>query len=545
MIGQELFFSGFANKFSTEFDGVEDYVTAGGVSDFNYYHGATNPSAFQFTISVWVKFINPNQNNVQTILQNQNVTTANIGISINLDSRSSSSASRRIILQITNGGGTAPINGVSANNVYPNSSGWVHLIWTHNQSSASGNSNLYINNSLVATFNKSIGTPSTSNAFQVMSFGRPSTVITGSTSLNGKIYHPIFINKVLNASERLELFTNPHKKATDFSFGANVTNAYRFPNGQDSFDVLQDYVSGINGAMTNQTASNISPDIPDLQTLPAYGIWSLRRINPNSISCIQVTRSSDNTFTNIGYDVNGNLDEAQLLAFVGSGNGTLRQWYDQSGNGNHFQQTTVALQPQIVVSGVIQKDNGKPTVISNGTRWMQVPSSTALYNFLHQGQGIIAQVLNYTDGDTRIPISNANTSSDRGFIVSFSDVSPNLNAAALQINRGVLGTFVCFFNAINSVTPGQQTLQISVINCIASAIDRGKIFVDNSSEYTGNVSNDSISTLNASNNLMLFRRPGSTTNWMVGGIQETIIYANNVKNIEDIKQDINNYYNIY
>ena len=58
----------------------------------------------------------------------------------------------------------------------------------------------------------------------------------------------------------------------------------------------------------------------------------------------------------------GELDAEALLSFVGNGNGFVRTWYDQSGNGRNATQTTAAGQPQIVINGVIQTQNGRPTV---------------------------------------------------------------------------------------------------------------------------------------------------------------------------------------
>jgi len=81
----------------------------------------------------------------------------------------------------------------------------------------------------------------------------------------------------------------------------------------------------------------------------AYG---LRRLNGKySGPLIQVRRSSDSSLRNIYYDPSGNLDTADLLAFVGSGSGYVAIWYDQSGNGNNAGSATATYQPQIVNSG--------------------------------------------------------------------------------------------------------------------------------------------------------------------------------------------------
>ena len=78
--------------------------------------------------------------------------------------------------------------------------------------------------------------------------------------------------------------------------------------------------------------------------------------------CIRVRRSSDSTEQDIGF-VNDVLDEAALTTFVGASNGHVVTWYNQSINGIHLRQTTAANQPLIVVSGVTQKELGKPVIL--------------------------------------------------------------------------------------------------------------------------------------------------------------------------------------
>jgi hypothetical protein len=104
--------------------------------------------------------------------------------------------------------------------------------------------------------------------------------------------------------------------------------------------------------------------------LDTYGgastAYSLRKLSSTYTgSAIRVRRSSDNTEQNIGFDESGNLDTTSLLAFVGSGNGFVTTWYNQSGV-NHAIQSIASDQPQIVLSGVINKINNKPAVKFDG-----------------------------------------------------------------------------------------------------------------------------------------------------------------------------------
>jgi hypothetical protein len=98
--------------------------------------------------------------------------------------------------------------------------------------------------------------------------------------------------------------------------------------------------------------------------------YSLRKLRDTyNGSAIRVRRSSDNSEADIAFTSTNELDTNQLLQFVGAGNnGFVKIWYDQSGNGRHAVQTTVANQPRIVNSGVIETYNGKSSInIITGT----------------------------------------------------------------------------------------------------------------------------------------------------------------------------------
>ena len=90
---------------------------------------------------------------------------------------------------------------------------------------------------------------------------------------------------------------------------------------------------------------------------------SLDKLDKNYTgSAIKVRRSSDNNELDIGF-VDGVLDTASLLTFVGSGDGKVIIWYDQSGNGNNATQLTASKQPTIVDNGSVVLDNGKPAIL--------------------------------------------------------------------------------------------------------------------------------------------------------------------------------------
>jgi hypothetical protein len=87
-------------------------------------------------------------------------------------------------------------------------------------------------------------------------------------------------------------------------------------------------------------------DIIPSTTSAAYSLRKLR--TAYSGAAINV-RSSGGATQDIGFTAAGDLDTIALKTFVGSGNGFVTTWYDQSGNGRNATQTTAANQPRIVM----------------------------------------------------------------------------------------------------------------------------------------------------------------------------------------------------
>jgi len=106
--------------------------------------------------------------------------------------------------------------------------------------------------------------------------------------------------------------------------------------------------------------------ILDQVSAPSTVAYSLRQVKSTATRAIQVRRSSDNALMDIGFTAGGDLDQAALLAFVGSGNGYVVTLYDQSGNSINATQATLIKQPMIVNAGVVYTQNGRPTCDFNG-----------------------------------------------------------------------------------------------------------------------------------------------------------------------------------
>jgi hypothetical protein len=142
------------------------------------------------------------------------------------------------------------------------------------------------------------------------------------------------------------------------------------------FDGMNDLVT-INHS-TGERGINISDALtlsawvkPQIETMlldavpAATAAYSLRKLrDAYTGNAIRVRRSSDNAESEIGF-LNDQLDVNELETFIGSGNGYVVTWYDQSGNSEHVTQATAGNQPMIVENGSVLISDGKPMVRFN------------------------------------------------------------------------------------------------------------------------------------------------------------------------------------
>lgn len=132
-----------------------------------------------------------------------------------------------------------------------------------------------------------------------------------------------------------------------------------------------------------QNEINKSYILDSISKLPTVA-YSVRRVSKTYHGfCMRVRRSSDSKSLDIGFDSNGDLDVSYLLTFVGSSDGFVSVWYDQSNSGRHLTQPTLAYQPKIVISGSLITQNGKPFVA-----FFAIPSSTSYNHMDVTGGGV-------------------------------------------------------------------------------------------------------------------------------------------------------------
>jgi hypothetical protein len=229
------------------------------------------------------------------------------------------------------------------------------------------------------------------------------------------------------------------------------------------------------------------------------------------------------TEQNIGFDANGNLDTAALLAFVGTGaldNGFVTTWYDQSGNARNATQTTAISQPQIVSAGSLQNKYGKPNIVLTSD-FFNLSSSIVLNNEL-----AMLIVMN----------SSATGGANAGFINYQSNPADD---AELRLGTG--NTIFDYYN-------GGYTLNGNDIQ----AITGGLFYYERVTGYTSNIyrNNSFIATgtragaLASGVSKFTIGEYVSTTR--DGNISELIIYpSNQSSNRLGMQSNINSYYGIY
>jgi hypothetical protein len=299
---------------------------------------------------------------------------------------------------------------------------------------------------------------------------------------------------------------------------------------------------------------------------PKYGIpfsaWSCaRRLwTGYTGSLIEVRRSTDNALLDIGYNSENELDTATLLGFLAGATGTVRTLYDQTGAGNHFQQTTLANQPRIVNAGVLDTRNGKPSMFFDGTNdVLTVASSTATYKWLHDTtDGSFDQYINIvaqagTSGNPNAIYgllgNNGGGSANIGYSTAYDDrASQSLNDALRNfVVRGVANTFVILSTYNDTVLPNQlNAIAVGTNRNTGPSFTRDVVKVNNSDTSRLNTFVGFTDNSNASFDLQL-GSIGNNGALLLGYISELVLYRQSrfiLGIANDVQSNQMNYYGI-
>lgn len=224
--------------------------------------------------------------------------------------------------------------------------------------------------------------------------------------------------------------------------------------------------------------------------------YSLRLVNNNYAgNAIKVRRSSDNTEQDIGF-VSGSLDTSALKIFVGSSNGYVSKWYDQSSLGNDAIQTTLTAQPRIVNAGTIDRENSKPTLFFNGTSMyltitarpftgLKAFTVLAVYNF--QTASGYENIFSQSDAGSvnNILEIRRNTTNDRmEYVANSISIAGSISINSLQkslglfcvTNPGISGTATAYLNGAFDATIKGQPISTKNAPCNIGARNNSSLY---------------------------------------------------------------------
>lgn len=214
-----------------------------------------------------------------------------------------------------------------------------------------------------------------------------------------------------------------------------------------------------------------------------------------------------------------------LGSFIGSDNGFIVIWYDQTQNslGLDLEQSSAGAQPQIVNGGSLNVLNSKPSLNFDGSNWLNTVS-------LDVADGIV-QPWSVTH------IGKSNTLTPDGFDGIWSN--QNLEARLIFDNSTPRNYLIqCGFNGFD----GQVDTNQHVFNTIFDFPNTvAKFYKDNSEE--------TLSATSPANRAFRGLTLGALTS---GGtlpsnyqFQEVILYPNKLDDINGINTNINDFYSIY
>jgi hypothetical protein len=254
----------------------------------------------------------------------------------------------------------------------------------------------------------------------------------------------------------------------------------------------------------------------------AAAAYSMRRLSSTYTgACLKVERSSDGTTKDIGFDEAGNLDVLTLLEFVGTGDGRVHTWFDQSGNSQDTSQTVDGKQPLIVSSGSLIQQNEKPAMRFDGSN-DRFPFDNSALDIGSLSSFTVGTFDDTTTDQVMLGLSGA-VGNKRWY-------SPYLSGG--NFNYGY-ATSCC---AVTTTADTNQNLHTSIAG---STLGGFQAFLNGSSVGTDTLS----SGIDTSNEGIMNLQNAFYTE---GTFQEVIVYSSDQSsNRTGIETNINDYFNIY
>lgn len=284
-----------------------------------------------------------------------------------------------------------------------------------------------------------------------------------------------------------------------------------------------------------------SSSVPFVGLLDTYsgsiGAYSLRKLRAAySGYAVRVRRSSDNTSQDISFNSLGNLDTTSLTSFVGANDGYVSVWYDQSGNGYDFTQTTSDLQPKLVSSGniVTGVSGGKPSMLYNASGFKN------LTNLIKSSHSMFITLMNNADFPTAL-VSQWQAGVTNRMVYNLNQNSAS-STAANKLNFFIDGTT----NGAGSFDLMLEgNISNTSFNLVTSQASTGS---ENFKTYINSNLNDSATITGVASSIptAIGYQDQSGGPTLRAYMSELIIYnSNQSSNRTGIESNINNYYSIY
>ena len=329
-----------------------------------------------------------------------------------------------------------------------------------------------------------------------------------------------------------ELVTDSSFQVTNKAINLNRIGGTGYNASQKYAGIMQEAIFYASDKSTDRTSieENIgdyfTQNTPLLDTYSgAAAAYSLRLLDSTYTgSAIRVRRSSDNTEQDIGFNVFSELDTVSLTAFAGTGDAFVKTWYSQTGS-NDATQAVTGRQPQIVSSGAVIVDNGKPAVQFDGSDDTLQASVTSSNIISTNAENTLLAVMNQDSTS----VSNGLVSMANPRYVTYTDFNGTLfyDAGNNSSNRLSVAAPAGWDDA-------QHILFWS------SSLTLQQICVDG----TQLASNTSQSTVSSASTTLIIG--AYTSAYLKGLVQEIVLYpSDEYANRTNIETNVNTFYNIY
>lgn len=275
-----------------------------------------------------------------------------------------------------------------------------------------------------------------------------------------------------------------------------------------------------------------------LDLYPADAGYSIFKIRASYTgACITVRRSTDDEEMDIAF-VNGKIDTTSLLSFVGSGDGFVSAWYDQSLFERHLFETVLNQQPRIVHNGNLELLEGEPCLYGDG--FGSFGRMTAKFDFptgdIEISTFCVSESFSGFQNDSIYGVMPNIRVNDRRHIGYFCNDSGTVKS--IRLNGG---------NIRYSSSDSGQLLYTAIYTGGGGAFD-ARI---NSNDLSVVGTNNAGLNIQQDSAICLFNlRAGSndynSLSRVSGKIQELLVYFDDeTTNKENIENDINQRYEIY